>query len=573
MKLLSLITLILSLQKLDAHGQGGTNSLARGTNQPTVNAPTTILENRLDHLEATTAVKFESLEVRLAHSQALLVGFGTFAGVVVAFLAIASAIRERRHHKDYRDERSFYENRVKRIEEQHREDYKREREFYEKSVVSQKEREEKRHAAEMTGVGRINEIMVVMKDLFENRKELEKEFKTALDEMKEKIAEAEKKVENALKVQKDSDTRFIDYEQKQKHAARQVWTSLNTMASELAKTGRHDFKNKHAELVAVRNRFEEFKRNHRINYPVDDSYCARLLYLSGIADHYSNDPSAAEDSLQRVISFGGPVPAKKGEQGQQDQEAEQQGAYNARIAISNYFLGVIALNCGDFQRAIDCLNEALKQEERSNKRDLLTRLVLAEAHASDSNTTEAEKLLNEVEKESLKMQDRGIDVGTSRRHCSRARLMLANSIIQQQQVDWQARARELLQKISKDDPAYYYATYTLAQTYPPTAQEAKELYLKAHDALRKPGELKTEGETRSNILQHMVAAICAYHGSEDKQECERLLGFAAGLVGKLPKSHQRECTVFSPLTKANEPPDIIKKHIERIQQGAYLECN
>src|SRR5262245_9650839 len=186
MKLLSLIALALSLQELDARAQAGTNSPARGTNQQTVNASNTSLENRLERLEATTTVKIESLEERLTHSQALLVRFGTLAGVVVAFLTIASAIRQLQHHKDYHDERSFYENRVKRNEEQHREDYKREREFYEKSVVSQKEREAKRHAAEVTGVERINEIMVVMKDLFENRKELEKEFKTALDEMKEK---------------------------------------------------------------------------------------------------------------------------------------------------------------------------------------------------------------------------------------------------------------------------------------------------------------------------------------------------------------------------------------------------
>lgn len=138
MKIIFKSLALLYLTSFTVFAQNTTNA---STNAPIFSTGEAYLQNRLDSMETKVDVELESLNKRLDYSHSLFTYFAAFAGCLLTFLTIWSIIRDQRQHRDYRDERKFYEEHVKSLEKTSRERYDKERSAYDELAEAAEKRQ------------------------------------------------------------------------------------------------------------------------------------------------------------------------------------------------------------------------------------------------------------------------------------------------------------------------------------------------------------------------------------------------------------------------------------------------
>lgn len=333
---------------------------------------------------------------------------------------------------------------------------------------------------------------------------------------------------------------------------------LENEARWLAGIGRHDFRGIPDKLHNFAQRYDRFFSDYKDMEENVSAFTARVPYIRGIAAHYSNQPKIVEDFLIQVVS-------------REEPEADEDDlACKRRRANAYYYLG---LNESNFAR----YDEALKHFEVANNldaqsRDFLTKVVLAEAYVMSGEFDKAEQKLSEIETRMQEIQQLEESLRPSERRLKcRAALVRANILILKGKEHWLDEARSLLESVRNVDPSYYYVTATLAQLSHLQGNQpaAKALFQDVHETLSRLKDMNTIREVRSRILILMIAGMAArYIGLEIQSN--NYLDQAIDLCGNLPVIGSQVCTVFSTLTKRNEPPDTIRRHIELIRNGEIL---
>jgi hypothetical protein len=160
------------------------------------------------------------------------------------------------------------------------------------------------------------------------------------------------------------------------------------------------------------------------------------------------------------------------------------------------------------------------------------------------------------------------------RRRSRAVLIKANIHVIQKQQNWQKSVQDLLLPVHDNDPLFFYAITTLAQSYysQNDMEKAAELFSEADERIQEAVNSPQSPEVRSRILFWMTAAMAAMRANptSNKNRANGFLGNASSLIDVLPKINNQKCTVYSPLSKKNEQVDEIKKHIDYIRKGMVL---
>lgn len=412
----------------------------------------------------------------------------------------------------------------------------------------QARRDEVLDEAQLTGAKRVSEIMTVVQQTLESRLRAE-------EESQKKVKEATDLVHDITKKFEPLDRFYQNFQSN----VRRLRTELENEASKLAQIGRHDFKGKSDELNDFSRRFDRFMSDYKGVEESEYSFTAHVPYVRGIAAHYSNQPKIAESFLRQVVSRESPEPG------------EELMAYNRRIANSYYYLGLNGSNFGRYEEAIKYFEAGDNLD--SQRRDFLTKVVIAESYLMNTDFASSERVLKEVE---TRMQELEQAEGTLRnselRLKCRVALIQANSLILRAAGDWKQEAYELLKSARADDSSYYYVTATLAQLahLQGDKQSARELFQDVYDTILRVADIHTIREVRSKILLLMIAGMAAKYIGQEKQSKD-YLDQAVDLCGSLPTIDSQICTVFSTLTKRNESSDTIKQHIDRIRNGEILE--
>ena len=188
----------------------------------------------------------------------------------------------------------------------------------------------------------------------------------------------------------------------------------------------------------------------------------------------------------------------------------------------------------------------------------------------NSEFSKAEQLLDEVmeglnAEEKVHGGNKSYLVGDR----NRTTLIKANMTIMLHPPKWQETIQQLLRPIYEKNSSLYFAGVTLAQSY--VSQGNNELADKYFRKSYKPIRITftSHTEMRSRILFFMTAGMASKYISEESKS-KFYLDQASNLCGLLPKLENQTCTVFSTLSKRNEPVEKIREHIELIRDGKVL---
>lgn len=405
---------------------------------------------------------------------------------------------------------------------------------------------------QQSNLHQVSEVMGVVKDILQTRLDAEQKARKEADEAKASMA--------AVTERLDKVTLRIEQQDAVIAAGR---AELESRADVLAKTARHQFRTRTRELTGFARQYDAFQSQQAPLEVPPKEFSARARYVRGIAAHYENDPAQAVHHLEAVTRM--------------TQGTESASAVRSRIAIAHYYLGVTYANFGHSTQALDALREALSQSV--DRADYLTRVLNAEVTASVGQTSgpdaEAPLVVAGTEAASIAQEiagryGRNLEPPYLRLR-SRALLVQANTAILRGEDGYGATVDSLLRPLRDQDPDYYYATVTLAQVLSEArSPEAGPLFQEAYEAIQVSGNLHTLTEARSKILLHMTSAICLTQGSGDSRHALDHLQSATRLLNELPLLGAMTCTVYSVLTKRNEPVSTISEQLRAIRTGTVL---
>ncbi len=408
----------------------------------------------------------------------------------------------------------------------------------------QQRRDSKRDGEELVGVRRVNEIMTVVRDSFESRLTAEKQEREGREKAEERLASFDKQIKelNASSARQKANL-------EKKHQ------SIEDLAFELSKVGRHKFKSKTNQLEKFADNFDQFDSYF---LPIDDiapNFSPYVHFIRGIAAHYGNEPDIALAHLKKVVSAPRP-------------ENDEEVARKRIIATAYYYLGLIESNFGNLQDSIAFFDQG--NALMSPHVDFFTKIVTAESYVFNSEFSKAEQLLDEVidgldADEKVHGNNNGYRIGDR----NRATLIKANITIMLHPPKWQETVQQLLNPLYEKDSSFYFAGITLAQSYASqgNTELAEKYFRESYKPIRITPALHTE--IRSRILFFMTAGLASKYISEES-EAKFYLDQASNLCGLLPTLENKTCTVFSILSKLNEPVEIIQEHIELIREGKVL---
>ncbi len=520
--LLSLVIILMAL------GMGGATTTSAQQNNPTpdlagsvtpvppwsATPPVNDLEDRVERLEIVQEETVHSLTSINEYNQFLFTLTGGIVALLVGIQGFATYIQ-----------------------------FRREREREERQI----KRESAMDDAQLTGAKRVSDIMNVVQQTLESRLLAEQAEREKAENLQKQLEDVANKFD-----------RLNTFYQKFQSNIRNLRKELENEGSQLAQIGRHDFRGNTDRLSDFARRFDRFMSDYKGVEEGDYSFTAHVPYIRGIAAHYSNQPEVAEEFLKQVVTRQNPEPG------------EESLAYNRRMANSYYYLGLNGSNFGKYEEAIQYFEMGNKLDFQS--RDFLTKIVIAEAYVMNGEFSKADQILDEIETRMQDIEELEESLRNSEvRHKSRVALIRANILILRGTGDWMDEAQSLLLPVRNADPSYYYVTATLAQLYHLQGDEqtARELFQDVYDTILTLADVHKVREARSKILLLMIAGMAARFIGQEKQSKD-YLDQANELCDHLPKTGSRICTVFSTLTKRNEPPDTIRHHIELIRNGAIL---
>jgi tetratricopeptide (TPR) repeat protein len=411
----------------------------------------------------------------------------------------------------------------------------------------QQRRDAKRDGEELVGVRKVNEILTTVRDSFKSRHDAEIQEREGREKAEERLASFDKQIKELIAA---SARQKANIEKKQQ--------SIEDLALELSKIGRHKFKSKTNQLEKFSNNFDQFDAYF---LPIDDialNFSSYVHFVRGIAAHYGNESDIALAHLKKVISAPNP-------------ENVDEVSRKRLIATAYYYLGLIESNFGNLQDSIAYFDQGNKL--MSPHVDLFTKIVTAEAYVFNNEFSEAKELIDAVTKEldaeeKVNGDNKSYLVGDR----NRATLIKANMLIMLHPSKWQETVQQLLNPLYEKDSSFHFAGVTLAQSYDALGNKelAEKYFRESYKPIRITSGLHTE--MRSRILFFMTAGLASKYISEES-ESKFYLDQASSSCGLLPTLENRACTVFSTLTKRNEPVEKIQEHIDLIREGTVLLVN
>ena len=427
--------------------QAQTNQSSSVSNSTVITTGESLLQNKLDQLETKTTAEINSLNERLADSHTLFISFGAISGFLLTFLTIWSVIREQRHHKDYREERSFYEERVRRIEDSNREDYKRERKFYEESATAVEnrqstsfklaleslqatnKRESASASAQLDNVVKLGGVIALVRQTFE---------------MQLKREEAQSSLLTNLKETDDIVTQFkVGFHNQYKEAADHLmelsgikameWTMLSDEEQGLATRSRTKLEGIPAFVLT-----EERQK--------DPPAYAKVMQLAGISAFYANDINFA---IQRL------------EESELAAKDDSRPETSMSRAYTKHFLGLAFKNwcfegtpiSKNIEKSAQYLKDAY-EAVKNEKRQFLIPVTYAEILSHQHNTQEnAKQLLNEILERFASLHDAGEVLNTNQKTLLiRAHLLKGNISFRSKQFSDALDQYELAYRINTRSP-------------------------------------------------------------------------------------------------------------------------
>ena len=500
--------------------QAPPGSVPAASNLSGVSEGTAKLQQKVEMLEFQLNSEVKAAAKRFDDAFKLFAVLGLFGSIVVAWLSIMNFVRDRQQHKNYQEERQFYEGQVETRA-------KREADFASQQLDLGKKvltHSDEMLAKQIESITKLSGVIGLIQQTFElqvkgakEQQQLTAQLQIVTDwvnvvnkEFKEKYAAVEKAIFTF-----------------KKHSALD-WTSLSDEEQKLANVARRTF-----ETIPY------FIKNGQ-----DDQYRLALVnHLLGVSALYDNDVDAAAQLLREASRI----------YSSKDPRAEDVFPR----AYTYHFLGLIEKNWrpedtppgASLKAARDCLEKA-SNELKGEKDKFLTPVTLAEVLSYiEGERPAAEKLLNRIigDLENLK-KSKWLDANQ--------RTLLGRAYLLRGNLDFlngnNNGALTWFDKAAKHNPQNHFAWLSLAQvTLDDQMDEKKKRWQTGLETLVASGALKKRELTVRVIA--LAWAVFASHQIGDAGRKEQYARDFLAIGSQIRSVSHRVPVFFSPLSKGLMP--------------------
>jgi tetratricopeptide (TPR) repeat protein len=486
---------------------------------------------------------------------------GTFAALLLVLQVATSIIQARREDRVYKLQALREDELEARRLQREQQLYSSWAERDDRTEKRRVEREDRLDAVTAGSVQSVKNVLDVVHDTFQERREAEHEVRQLTQTFNDRIKELTSTIEMlngkigtlegfAAGVRRTVENERHALERRALNITRETPRHLFRLRLSLFLDFARDY-----DAFTAKQEPDEGRQGEGLGFSV------YVSYVRAIAAHFGNDPKTLASHMASVV-------------GSNDiQPGEEATHRDKRRIVAHYYLGLTESNFGNYDKSMEHFQNALEME--TTPKDILSRLAASEACVLAGKIVDANNYLKEIESVLKALQDLFAEAKKQvpisfRRLGYRATLIRANIAISAGREEWETAVR-LLSSIK--DPHEYYAIATLGQIYSkqsPESAQGKEKFQSAYMAIRDLGHLQTISEVRSKILLLLVAAMCAQHADGYTGMTEEHLTEAESMLASLPSRDGQTCTVFSPVSKRNENSSTILAHIDGIRRGVFL---
>jgi tetratricopeptide (TPR) repeat protein len=253
------------------------------------------------------------------------------------------------------------------------------------------EREDRLDAMTGSSVQGVKNVLDVVSKTFEERRKAEEEGRKAAESFNDRIKELTGTI-NTL------NTKIRDLEgfavgvrctvENERHALEQRALSITKS------TPRHLFRQRGPALAEFAHEYDSFLSKQGLPETATEDgagFTVYVSYIRGIAAHYGNDPKLATTQLTRVSGD------------MKEQPGEDAAQRDKRRAVAYYYLGITESNFANYDKAIEAFQRAIDLE--TSPKDVLSRLVAAEAAALANRVIDAGNYLQQVDEILKELRD------------------------------------------------------------------------------------------------------------------------------------------------------------------------
>lgn len=326
---------------------------------------------------------------------------------------------------------------------------------------------------------------------------------------------------------------------------------------------RFELKFKKQEFENFLSSYENFITENQIKLNSKYSFSNNVLYAAGLAYHYTNNPTKSLEHLFKLDSIS------------KDTVGKKDNYILKNKSIANYYIGLIYSNFNEQKTAIKYINNALSIDLiRGKSNDMLTRIVLAESYLFNNEYERSRKFCEEIIDIYSDICENGNQLPVHKSLFYRAINIRANSEIINNEMQ---NAESIFKKIenlldSREKDVYSYYTYlTLAQLSTNNVN-AKEYFGIALNLIESfYGLINQIVEVRSRVLLLMAFGLCQHQVNGNDKYLDLALDELKFLPTLEINNKEKECSVYSILSKLNVSTKEIIQDIENIKIGKVLK--
>lgn len=526
--------------------------VAQSQPQPGTATTAADLQRRVETLESeqhstveTLKAAVDSLRTIGDSTRGLMIAFGTLLTIIVGVQSYSTFSNLRQERAARRQEKEQFE--------------------------SGRQRREAWDNENTAGLVKLNSVLQVLYDIMHRRLDAENAAREEARQLREKIGSLQSELALMHAELKNHEENLAD----SRATVKNEHQLLEQDAVELARTPRHDFRDRVEELSAYAPKYDIFigRYHHKLEQG-ELQVSAEARYVRGVAAHYGNRPMLAQDLLKPLVTV------KPGDSNERRGSVE-----GKRSAIASYFLGLIESNFARYEDAIKYFDDSIALEPdqavddavaEPRFKDVLSRVVRAEACAMSAvpgrTVVYFEDIRTCLKDATAKCQRRNIALPKYLVNLEgRARLVEVNMLLRQGAN--KPKAIEIVSELSGKKDCSYFALVTYAQllmSQDADSKEARRFFADAYAKIRNLNHLVEVTELRSKILLRIVAGMSARYSVGFEDAWEPHLDSAIGQLNRLPKLGTLTCTVFSPFSKRNEDPGAIKDQITAFRERNEL---
>jgi tetratricopeptide (TPR) repeat protein len=538
-----------------------TNSSQMAVQMDSLSRSVERLANQVNSELRASNTRIEAIKEGTDRTFWIFVILGAIGSFIGGAFVLGERARERQHHKDYAEERTFYEQRAQRYEQ-------RQQEIHQQMLNITKNNEERNKAIHSEVLQLHKHQVIAGQDAIEHTGKLFNLVETNLEKINKittAVASGAKENVATLNEVLTAFQRIMEFKvveaqdaaklvERMKEELKELEVAREQQIEDLLRDAerlirkRFEYTNPDPGLqrlmVEFRTKMDGIQQTILMKYTKADSTGQRdwrygeIFLRRGVIAYFENDPAKARDMLKIAEKF---LPFS--EKQLQSMSSDQRYA----TAFTRFYLALIEKNYGDIRKAQNYIENSYVAWGKNVDNELLTPTTRAEILSyAPGGIDKAREAIAEILPRVANLKQGGRTLAKHDAICAlRAHMILGNTHYLQR--EWKKALLHYQNALKEDKEKYYsyYVCHSIAQVLRKLgdAREAQKMLEQAYKHLLDSRHLETKVALDSRILLNALAYLCTR--AKKPKEAVHYQQTIEELLLKIQKIDDLELRLFS----------------------------